>query len=50
MAEHLGKFRYEVMAMPCDEFDGWFLYFDWKNKEQKKNAKKQNNGKKVTTI
>lgn len=28
--------------MPCDEFDKWFDYFEWKDKEQKKAEKKAN--------
>jgi len=37
--------------MPCDEFDDWWEYLDWKNKEQQKAAKKSKaGGKKVKTI
>lgn len=40
MAEALGKFHYEVLAMPSYEFDGWMAYFAEKQKKQKAAEKK----------
>jgi len=39
-----------VLLMPCSEFDGWFAYFEWQNKERKKAQNKSNKGKQVQTI
>jgi hypothetical protein len=38
------------MLLPCDEYDGWFEYLKWKNKETKKAAGKSKTGGKVITI
>ena len=41
LAEHLGKFRYEVLAMPCSEISYWMAYFKIKNHEAKRQQQKQ---------
>jgi hypothetical protein len=32
LAEKLGKFAHEVLAMPAGELQGWLAYFDYLNK------------------
>lgn len=41
LAEHLGRFRYEVLAMPCSEFPYWIALFNIKNREAKRQQQKQ---------
>lgn len=40
IAIELGKFPYEVEALPCDEYDRLMAYYLWKNKEHEKQQKK----------
>ena len=42
LAESLNKFHYEILELPCEEFDKWVKYFDWKHEQQKKADKKNN--------
>lgn len=37
----LHKFVYEIQELPCDEYDKWFSYFEYKAKQEKKARKKQ---------
>ena len=35
LAERLGKFAHEVLAMPTGELEGWLAYFETLNKTRK---------------
>jgi hypothetical protein len=44
----LGKFHYEIVDMPADEFDYWCAYFKIKAEEEKKALQKK--GKKGSNV
>lgn len=53
LAETLHKFRWEVLEMPCDEFDDWQQYFEQKHEREKKQVEKETkskSGKKVLKL
>ncbi len=38
LADRLGKFAHEVLAMPAEELNGWVVYIEHQNRASKKHG------------